>query len=173
MSQLTFRPPEASDQPAILAIDQAGLETGHASFRADPYSWDGFEAAYLGARGFAVLAETDGKVAAWAGVARISERAVYSGVGEVSIYVAPPFQGHRIGRALLREVIRQSEQRGYWSLQASIFPENEASLAIHHACDFRRVGRRDRIGRMSYGPMEGQWRDTLLLERRSSVMGSD
>jgi L-amino acid N-acyltransferase YncA len=173
MMQMDFRSPAASDAEAITEIDRAGLLTGHASFRSDPYRWEAFEAAYLGDRGFSILAVTDERVAAWAGVVTVSDRCVYAGVGEVSVYVSPACRGLGVGGSILRHLADQSEALGYWTLTASIFPENAASLALHHACGFRKVGHRKRIGRMSYGPMKGDWRDTVVLERRSTVVGTD
>ena len=173
MTSLHFRAPTPTDVVAIADIDQAGLSTGHASFRSEAYRWDTFEATYLGSRGFALVAESDDRVAAWAGVVTVSDRCVYSGVGEVSVYVSSAFRGRGVGRAILHELATRSEQRGYWTLTANIFPENAASLALHSACRFRKVGYRERIGRMDYGPMKGQWRDTIVLERRSAVAGPD
>lgn len=118
-----------------------------------------------------MVAEDAAGVAAWAGVSPTSARPVYAGVGEVSIYVAAERHGTGIGRKLLAGLIAASEQAGYWTLVAQIFPENEASLALHAATDFLPVGTRRRLGRMTYGPLEGHWRDVVMLERRSPVTG--
>nr|WP_319483111.1 GNAT family N-acetyltransferase [uncultured Cohaesibacter sp.] len=173
MMDIRFRAPREGDVTALSAIDAAGLATGHASFRSDPYDWQKFARTYLEDKGFALVAEVDGQLAGWAGVAMVSDRCVYRGVGEVSIYIAPAGKGQGVGRATLEALIRLSEERGYWSLIAQIFPENEASLALHRACGFRTVGTREKVGRMSFGPLKDTWRDTLMMERRSRIVGID
>lgn len=170
---MDFRLPSVTDAAAITEIHRTGLATGHASFRLAPYSWDEFETEYLSGCGLAIIAEGEGTVSAWAGVVTVSDRCVYAGVGEVSVYVSPTVQGRGMGRLLLRELVKQSEEHSYWTLTAQVFPENTASIALHKACGFETVGRRRRIGRMSYGPLEGQWRDTIMLERRSNIIGCD
>lgn len=173
MMPMNFRFPSAADAAAITEIHRAGLATGHASFRIDPYHWNEFDAQYAGDRGLALVAEKDAIVLAWAGLITISDRCVYAGVAEISVYVSSTAQGRGIGRRLLQELVMRSEDRGYWTLVAQIFPENNASIALHEACGFTTVGRRRRIGRMSYGPFRGQWRDTIMLERRSNNVGGD
>ena len=101
----------------------------------------------------------------------VSSRAVYRGVAEHSIYIAPEARGMGVGRTLLAALIEQSEQAGFWTLQTSIFPENEASIRLHADHGFRVIGTRERIAKMTYGPMEGQWRDTTIMERRSTIAG--
>jgi L-amino acid N-acyltransferase YncA len=105
-------------------------------------------------------------IAGWAALSPVSSRCVYSGVAEVSVYIASSWRGKKIGLSLLEALIRVSERNGIWTLQAGIFPENIPSLAIHAHCGFREIGRRERIGAMN-----GRWRDTILLERRSSTVG--
>ena len=112
------------------------------------------------------MARQGEQVIGWAALSPVSRRAVYRGVAEVSVYVTAAARGKGVGRSLLRALIEVSEAAGVWTLQASIFPENEASVALHRACDFRVVGRRERVARH-----HGAWRDTLLLERRSSRAG--
>ena len=102
----------------------------------------------------------------------VSGRCVYGGVAEVSVYVGTAAQGLGVGRYLLGELLRRSEEAGLWTLQAGIFPENVASVALHRELGFRVVGIRERLGRMAYGPLAGQWRDVLLMERRSALAGS-
>lgn len=104
----------------------------------------------------------------WAALAPVSNRCVYGGVAEVSVYVGSRYRGRGVGKALQTALIGESERRGVWTLQAGIFPENAASLALHRKAGFRVVGRRERIGKLS-----GVWRDTILLERRSRVVGAD
>jgi phosphinothricin acetyltransferase len=107
-------------------------------------------------------------VKGWAALSPVSGREAYAGVAEVSVYVGEGFRGEGVGRALLEALVRESEAGGVWTLQASIFPENAASVALHLACGFREVGRRERVGKL-----RGFWRDTVLLERRSRVVGAD
>ena len=114
-------------------------------------------------------APTDG-ILGWAAVSAVSARPVYSGVIEHSIYVSESARGRRIGSALLRSLIDSTEEAGIWTLQASIFPENESSMKLHLAHGFRIVGRREKIARMAHGPAAGQWRDTVLIERRAEVL---
>ena len=165
------RPPAAADGGAITAIHAEGLAWGHASFRASPYDGAEWQAEY--GRGCALVAEVDGTVAGWAGVVPTSDRCVYAGIGEVSVYVGDAWRGHGIGDALLEALIAASEAAGYWTLVAQIFPENASSLALHGRAGFRTVGVRERLGRMSYGPCADTWRDVVLLERRSARVGLD
>jgi L-amino acid N-acyltransferase YncA len=109
------------------------------------------------------LGEAD--VEGWAALSAVSPRPVYAGVAEVSVYVAEQARGRGVGRALLAELIRLSEQAGFWTLQAGIFPENVASIALHESQGFRLVGIRERLGQMN-----GRWRDVCLLERRSPLI---
>ncbi|MEM7720101.1 MAG: N-acetyltransferase family protein, partial [Pseudomonadota bacterium] len=122
--------------------------------------------------GLARIAQHNGRLAGWAGVSPTSTRAVYRGVGEISIYIADGYQGHGIGRALMNDVIVASESQGFWTLVAQIFPENDASLALHRQAGFRIVGTRHKLGQMTYGPCAGQWRDVVFLERRSDTPSS-
>ncbi len=171
LTKITIRRPEPSDAAGITAIDAQGLATGHATFRDTPHDWDSFSASFLTRRGLALVAEDHGAVAAWAGVRPTSARAVYHGVGEVSIYVSTIRQGRGLGRHLLEDVVLASERAGYWTLVAQIFPENEASLSLHTALGFSVVGSRSKLGKMSYGPFIGRWRDVIMLERRSQSIG--
>jgi L-amino acid N-acyltransferase YncA len=149
---------------AVRTIYEEGLGTGQASFETRAPDWIGWDAAHLGhCRLVAVQGEP---VLGWAALAPVSRREVYAGVAEVSVYVAASARGRGIGRLLLEELIRQSESAGIWTLQASIFPENLASLRLHESCGFRQLGRRERIARHY-----GVWRDTVLCERRSRVTG--
>jgi L-amino acid N-acyltransferase YncA len=114
-----------------------------------------------------VARDRDGEVLGWAALSPVSSRACYSGVGAVSIYVAPAHVGRGVGGTLLRGLIEASETAGMWTLEAGIFPENRASIALHERCAFKLVGRRERVGQMP----DGRWRDVLLFERRSTVVG--
>ena len=141
-----------------------GLATGHATFETEPPDHARWDASHLPC--CRLIALEGVRVAGWAALSPVSAREVYAGVAEVSVYVGERFRGRGVGRALLEALVRESEAAGLWTLQASVFPENVASVALHRACGFREVGRRERVGRLG-----GRWRDTLLLERRSKVVG--
>jgi phosphinothricin acetyltransferase len=155
----------SDDWPAVRDIYEAGIATGEATFQTEAPAWDAWDAAHLETCRL-VAREEYGTLIGWAALGRVSARPVYAGVAEVSVYVAASARGRGVGRLLLTALIDASERDGRWTLQASIFPENEASVRLHERCGFRVVGRRERIARQY-----GRWRDTLLLERRSSVVG--
>lgn len=161
---LAIRPMTPDDWPAVRAIYEDGIATGHATFQTSAPSWDEWSADHLA--NCRLVAEDDGRIVGWAALTKVSGRCVYAGVAEISVYVSSAVRGRGIGRALLEELVRESERNGLWTLQAGIFPENAASVAIHERCGFRIVGRRERLGQMN-----GAWRDVLLLERRSSTVG--
>ena len=161
---------DAAHWPQVEAIYAAGIATGHATFEATTPSWEAFDAGHLPDHRHVCL-DDDGRVVGWAAVSPVSARAVYDGVVEHSVYVAQAARGCGVGRVLLDELIRSTEAAGIWTIQSSVFPENAASLALHRAAGFREVGTRRRIARMSAGPLAGQWRDTVLLERRSGTVG--
>jgi phosphinothricin acetyltransferase len=160
----------AEHWPAVERIYAAGIATGHATFESRAPTWAEFDAGKLPDHRLVVVQE-DGTVAAWAAAAGVSDRCVYAGVVEHSIYVDPAVRGHGVGRLLLDALIASTEAAGIWTIQSGIFPENTASLALHHAAGFRDVGIRERIGRMTHGPLAGRWRDVILLERRSPLVG--
>lgn len=154
----------AADWDAVRAIYAEGIATGNATFETRTPDWAAWDAGHLPSpRLVAVAGET---IAGWSALSAVSRREVYRGVAEVSVYVGSAFRGQGVGRSLLAALIEQSEVDGIWTLQAGIFPENAASVALHMAFGFREVGRRVRIGLMN-----GVWRDTVLLERRSEVVG--
>lgn len=161
-----IRPLTPEDWEIVRAIYLAGIATGDATFETAAPAWDEWNHAHLPVP--RLVAVIGGAIVGWAALSRVSARAVYAGVAEVSVYVAPAHNGQGIGRALLETLVRESEQNGIWTLQASVFPENSASISLHKSCGFREVGRRERIGKLS-----GVWRDTVLLERRSRLVGSD
>jgi phosphinothricin acetyltransferase len=119
-----------------------------------------------------VAVDVAGLVLGWAAVSAVSERCAYAGVVELGIYVDPDGRGRGIGRQLIDALVTSTEDAGIWTIQAGIFPENTASLALHAAAGFRTVGLRERLGRMTHGPLRGQWRDVVLVERRSQVVGA-
>ncbi len=150
--------------PGVREVYLEGLATGDASFETEAPAWERWDASHLTCCRLVALEE--GRVAGWGARSAVSARKVYAGVAEVSVYVGARFRGAGLGRTLLSRLVAESEAAGIWTLQAGVFPENAASLALHRACGFREVGRRERIGRL-----RGRWRDTLLLERRSTVVG--
>ncbi|MGI8744656.1 MAG: GNAT family N-acetyltransferase [Bryobacteraceae bacterium] len=152
----------ASDWHSVRRIYREGLETGNATFETTCPEWEDWNARHhpFGR----LIARRGDAVVGWAALSPVSARAVYAGVAEVSIYVAEADRGKGTGAALLDALASASEQAGVWTLQASIFPENTASIALHQKHGFRVVGRRERIGRL-----HGLWRDTVLLERRSAI----
>ncbi len=157
---------QPQDWEEVTAIYLAGIATRQATFETSAPLFTQWDEAHLP---FArLVARQDGLVVGWAALSRVSQRNVYAGVAEVSVYIAPSNRGSGIGRQLLQTLIHESEQNGIWTLQAGIFPENAASIALHRACGFREVGRRERIGQL-----QGTWRDTILLERRSNKVGAD
>jgi phosphinothricin acetyltransferase len=154
-----------TDWPAVRAIYEEGIATGHATFQPQAPAWEEWDGGHL--RTCRLIAERTGLVVGWAALSGVSSRCVYAGVAEVSVYVAAAARGGGIGRRLLEALVDESERAGIWTLQAGIFPENLPSLTVHERCGFRRVGRREKLGQM-----DGQWRDVLLLERRSRSVGT-
>ena len=150
---------------AVLAIYQAGIDEGNATFETAAPAWAAFDAAKLPEHRLIALDETTGAVLGWAAVSAVSDRCVYSGVVEHSVYVHPDARGRGAGRALLTGLIASTEAAGIWTIQSGVFPENTASLALHARCGFRTVGTREKIGRH-----HGVWRDVLSIERRSPLI---
>jgi phosphinothricin acetyltransferase len=150
---------------AVLAIYQAGIEEGNATFETVAPTWAEFDSAKLTGHRLVALAE-DGAVLGWVAAVPVSDRCVYAGVVEHSVYVSPGARGRGVGRALLDAFVASTEAAGVWTVQSGIFPENVASLALHRRAGFREVGRRERLGRR-----HGVWRDVVLIERRSRVVG--
>jgi phosphinothricin acetyltransferase len=164
MNSVTVRPMRAGDAKAVLAIFQAGIDGGNASFEPAAPSWAAFDAAKLPEHRFVAVDDTD-TVYGWVAVSSVSARAVYAGVVEHSVYVDPAAQGRGVGRALLQALIASTEAAGIWTIQSGVFPENTASLNLHTACGFRVVGVRERIGR--HAAQDDRWRDVVFIERRS------
>lgn len=152
------------DWPAVRAIYDEGIRGGDATFETEAPSWQRWDAAHPELR---LAAEQDGAIVGWAALSPVSDRCCYEGVGEVSVYVAEAARGAGVGRALLDALVERSEQAGYWTLNAGVFPENKASIRLHEACGFREVGVRERLGEL-----RGVWRDVVLLERRSTLVGT-
>jgi L-amino acid N-acyltransferase YncA/DNA-binding transcriptional ArsR family regulator len=156
---VTIRPLRARDWPAVRRIYAEGIATGDATFETEPPSRESLQAAWLPDHRW--VAEVDGAVAGWAAAKQVSPRPVYAGVVETSVYVGDGFRGRGVGKALIHRQVTAADAGGLWTLQTSIFPENRASLNLHHSAGFRTLAVRERIGRH-----HGTWRDTVLLERR-------
>ncbi|HEY7183016.1 MAG TPA: GNAT family N-acetyltransferase [Blastocatellia bacterium] len=153
------------DWEFVKAIYLEGIATGHATFETEAPDWERWDAGHSPQ---CRLVARNGGVLGWAALSPVSKRRAYAGVAEVSVYVAAKARGLGVGGALMRALIEASEARGFWTLQSGVFPENHASVALHIKHGFREVGRRERIARH-----HGVWRDTVILERRSSVAGVD
>lgn len=166
---LSLRTLQPEDAEAVLRIYGEGMATGHATFQADVPNWQEWEAGHLPECRW--VADEDNAILGWAALSGVSSRCVYAGVAEVSLYVSASAQGCGIGSRLLERLVTSSEDAGIWTLQAGIFPENTASLRLHERYGFERLGVRKRLGKMTYGPLAGQWRDVVLLERRSQRVG--
>lgn len=151
---------------AVKKIYEEGIATGNATFQTSAPTWEEWDAAHV--KNSRLLADNNNEALGWAALTAVSGRCVYAGVGEVSVYVADKARGKGIGKALLQALMTESEKNNFWTLQAGIFPENIASIKIHEACGFRIIGTRKRIGQMN-----GIWRDTVLLERRSDKVGTE
>jgi phosphinothricin acetyltransferase len=159
------------DWQQVRSIYLEGIGTGNSTFEADAPDWEKWNSAHLQEHRL-VVREGD-IILAWAALSPVSTRCVYSGVAELSLYVAAGHRGKGIGSALLEAIIRSTEKAGIWTLQGGIFPENEASLRMVKKHEFKEIGRRDKIGKMTYGHLAGTWRDVILVERRSAVTGID
>ena len=149
-----------ADWPSVREIFIEGIATGMATFETEAPTWEGWDRDHL--RRPRLMARVEGRIVGWTALCPVSRRKVYAGVAEVSVYIETGSRGRGIGRALLTALLPAAEQAGIWTLQATIFEENAASLALHRLFGFREVGRRKRIARLA-----GVWRDTVLLERRS------
>jgi phosphinothricin acetyltransferase len=158
----------AADWPAVARIYAAGIAGGDATFEQTVPSCEEFLQAHVPGPSLVARVES-GEVVGWAALSPTSTRPVYRGVAEVSIYVDPAFAGRGVGRGLLSALIEASERAGFWTLQAGVFPENIASIALHRSCGFELVGVSRRVGQMG----DGRWRDVALYERRSEVVGGD
>ncbi|WP_158827005.1 GNAT family N-acetyltransferase [Mucilaginibacter lacusdianchii] len=153
--------------PDVERIYLEGIATGQATFQTDAPSWEDWNNGHLPTLRF-VAATEKGEIAGWVALTPVSGRCVYAGVAEVSVYVGQSFRGQKVGLKLLQHLITESERSGIWTLQAGIFPENEASVNLHTKLGFRIIGYRERLAKQY-----GVWRDVYLLERRSHVVGVD
>jgi phosphinothricin acetyltransferase len=159
-----IEPMTPGDWDSVRAIYLEGIATGNATFERSAPDWERWDAGHL--QSCRLLARAAGEVLGWAALSPVSGRCVYGGVAEVSVYVAERARGRGIGSLLLSELVAASERSGIWTMQAGIFPENQASIALHQRAGFRIVGVRERLG-----SMDGRWRDVVLMERRSAIVG--
>ena len=158
-----IEPLRAEHWEQVARIYGEGIATRQATFETDVPGWEAWDRGHLADHRLVAL--HDGAVAGWAALSSVSSRAVYGGVAEVSVYVGEHARGQGVGRALLKALVASAEAAGIWTLQAGVFPENEASVRLHERAGFRVVGRRERLARL-----DGVWRDVLLLERRSPLV---
>ncbi|MGC2111424.1 MAG: N-acetyltransferase family protein [Candidatus Korobacteraceae bacterium] len=165
-TDIVIEPMTSADWPAVRTIYEQGIATGNATFETAVPAWEKWDAAHR--KSCRLVARKDGEIVGWAAVSAVSSRCVYAGVAEVSVYVAAAARGQKIGSQLLRALVEASEREGIWTLQAGIFAENVASLKAHEQQGFRTVGIRERLG-----CLHGQWRDVVLMERRSAVVGAE
>jgi L-amino acid N-acyltransferase YncA len=169
---MTLHSLTAAHWPTVRTIYEEGIATGNATFTTTAPSWEEWDQSHLQHSRLVALdadhTAPEQTVLGWAALSPVSGRCVYGGVAEVSVYVAQQARGRGLGRQLLDALITASEANGIWTLQAGVFPENVGSIRIHVQAGFREVGRRERIGQL-----HGVWRDTLLLERRSTVVGAN
>ncbi len=157
---------EPADWPAVAAIYGAGIATGEATFDTAVPTWERWSSEHLAHPRLVAVDGAGEGVVGWAALSTVSDRCAYGGVAEVSIYVDPAATGRGVGSALLARLVADAEAAGLWTLQAGVFPENTASLSLHRRHGFRVVGTRERLGQLA-----GKWRDVVLLERRSAVVG--
>ncbi|MER5296222.1 N-acetyltransferase family protein [Streptomyces pharetrae] len=163
-TSVTLAPMTDAHADGVLAIYQAGIDEGNATFETAAPTWPAFDEAKLPEHRFVALDE-HGTVLGWVAASRVSDRCAYAGVVEHSVYVHPGARGRGVASALLKALIESAEAAGIWTIQSGVFPENTASIALHERAGFRVIGTRERIGRH-----HGRWRDVLLLERRSPLI---
>jgi L-amino acid N-acyltransferase YncA len=163
--EVTVEEMRDDDWERVRAIYLEGIETGDATFETDAPTFEAWDAAHL--RACRLVARVGAEIAGWAALSPVSSRCVYGGVAEVSVYVAEELRGRGVGRALLASLVEASERNDLWTLQAGVLAENEASIRLHEICGFRVVGKRERLGKL-----KGAWRDVVLLERRSEIVGN-
>lgn len=163
---ITIRDLIASDWPVIKEIYQQGIDTGDATYETQAPETEALKGKFLNEP--QLVAVDNGQPIGWAMLSAVSSRCVYAGVAETSVYVHSEYHGRGVGRALLSSLIPMSEKLGFWTLQAQIFHENKASVALHEKQGFRRIGYREKLGKRN-----GIWRDVLFLERRSLVVGNN
>ncbi len=162
--KIDIRPMVEEHWPEVADIYKQGIDTGIATFEDEVPTWESWNRSHLDVCRFTAFSGTS--ICGWAALSPVSSRCVYGGVAEVSVYVSSDCQGKGVGKALMTRLITESERQGYWTLQSGIFPENAASIRLHEAVGFRKIGYRERIGKKN-----GVWTDNILMERRSAVVG--
>ncbi len=162
MITFSIRPFNKEDWISVSKIYSEGINSGIATFETQVPTWEQWNQKYISS--CRIVAISNSEVVGFGVLSLVSKRDVYKGVAEVSVYVASSFKGQHIGEALLKQLINESEENGFWTLQAVIFSENIASIALHKKCGFRVVGTREKIGQL-----QGKWHDNYFLERRSKV----
>ncbi len=162
--EISIREMKDEDWPEVKTIHRQGIATGGATFESEAPDWEHWDKSHLSDCRLVVIFGDE--IVGWAALSPVSNRCVYKGVAELSLYVRDSFRGQGIGTELLKATIEESQRAGIWTLQSGTFPENVASIAIQKACGFREVGIREKIGCMN-----GKWRDVILMERRSKVVG--
>ena len=167
LRKFDLRPMMKSDYPAVAKIFQQGIDGGNATFESEPADWDRWDQDHFRFGRWVTVEEGASEVVGWAALSFVSNRHVFRGVAELSIYIHNDYQAQGIGRLLMNKIIQDSEEHGVWMLQSGIFPENTASIYLHKKLGFREVGFREKIGQM---PETGIWRDILILERRSQCI---
>jgi L-amino acid N-acyltransferase YncA len=164
MNSILIERMSGASWPDVARIYESGIATKNATFQTEAPDWESWDKAHR--KDCRLIAIIDDRIVAWAALSNVSSRSVYSGVAEVSIYVDAVFRGKGVGDVLMEALIRESELKGIWTLQAGIFPENTGSLKLHQKHGFRIIGIKERIGKM-----DDTWRDVAMLERRSTVVG--
>ncbi|MBK9735909.1 MAG: N-acetyltransferase [Saprospiraceae bacterium] len=161
---ITFKEITVQNYPDVQTIYLEGIQSGMATFQTSTYTWEEWDRDHLP---FGRIAAYQGDImSGWASLSSVSGRCVYKGVAELSIYIATNFRGQGIGTKLLEQLITISEENGIWTINGVVFAENEASIRIHKKCGFRVVGIKEKIGQLN-----GQWKDNMVLERRSKLVG--
>ena len=164
MHMIEIKPMVTIHWKEVKRIYEEGIATGNATFQTTAPGWEEWDKAHI--QSGRLIAVDEGRIIGWAALSPVSDRCVYGGVAEVSVYVSSTARGKGVGKELLRNLVENSELNHFWTLQAGIFPENKASIRIHQENGFRIIGTREKIGQM-----KGVWRDTVLLERRSNKVG--
>ncbi len=161
---MQIRPIQSSHFEAISDIYLQGILTKMATFQTTTGTWEEWDSSHLVHSRLGTF--VDNQLIAWAALSQVSSRCVYGGVAEVSIYIHESYRGQGVGKALLKALINDSELHGIWTLQSGIFPENKGSIVLHEHCGFRKIGFREKIGQL-----DGIWRDNIIMERRSRIVG--
>lgn len=162
VANIHIRSLDPEDYPDVARIYRQGMDTGMATFETAVPDWSSWNAKFLPQCRFVIANQTD--LLGWCALSKVSTREVYKGVAETTIYMAPEARGMGLGKALLDYLVKASEEEGFWTLQAAIFPQNEASIQLHKNCGFRTIGNRERVAKR-----QGVWYDNLLMERRSKL----